>query len=86
MTGATVRVGVGTRFIYDGELAEVVDMATTQAGAEVVHHSGGMGVGVSVDPDDRVNEVCQHGHEPFSLRARADDPAPAWGHTPTAYL
>ncbi len=36
VTGATVRVGVGTRFIYDGELAEVVDMATTQAGTEVV--------------------------------------------------
>ena len=36
VTGATVRVGVGTRFIYDGELAEVVDMAATTGG-----HRGG---------------------------------------------
>lgn len=62
------------------------DFKGRQVSAEAVNDGGSMSVGVSVDPDDRVNEVCQHGHEPFSLRARADDPAPAWGHTPTAYL
>jgi len=62
------------------------DLEGRQVSAEAVNDGGSVGVGVSVGPDDRVNEVCQHGHEPFSLRARADDPAPAWGHTPTAYL
>jgi len=36
MTGATVRVGVGTRFIYDGELAEVVEVLASPKGNEVV--------------------------------------------------
>ncbi len=35
MTGATVRVGVGTRFLYDGELAEVVEMLAAPGGAEL---------------------------------------------------
>ncbi|QSE87867.1 transposase (plasmid) [Rhodococcus pseudokoreensis] len=36
MTGAGVRVGVGTRFLYDGETVEVVEMVSTAAGNEVV--------------------------------------------------
>lgn len=36
MSGAGVRVGVGTRFIYDGETVEVVEMVSTAAGNEVV--------------------------------------------------
>lgn len=36
MTGAGVRVGVGTRFFYDGETVEVVEMLSTAAGNEVV--------------------------------------------------
>lgn len=36
MSGAAVRVGVGTRFLYDGEVFEVVEMLSTTAGNEVV--------------------------------------------------
>ncbi|MEV6231816.1 Mu transposase C-terminal domain-containing protein [Saccharopolyspora shandongensis] len=36
MNNASVRVGVGTRYIYDGEVVEVVEMLTTIAGNEVV--------------------------------------------------
>jgi hypothetical protein len=38
---AGVRVGVGTRFRYDGETAEVIEVAITATGNEVVlkdHH------------------------------------------------
>lgn len=40
MSGAGARVGVGTRFRYDGETVEVVEMATTTAGNEVVLKDG----------------------------------------------
>jgi hypothetical protein len=40
MSGAGARVGVGTRFQYDGETVEVVEMAATTAGNEVVLRSG----------------------------------------------
>lgn len=36
MSGAAVRVGVGTRFLYDGDVAEVVEMLSTASGNEVV--------------------------------------------------
>ncbi|MER6769121.1 hypothetical protein ABT389_05100 [Streptomyces bacillaris] len=36
MTRAGARVGVGTHFRYDGETVEVVEMAATTAGNEVV--------------------------------------------------
>lgn len=36
MSGAGTRVGVGTRFLYDGEAVEVVELAATTAGNEVV--------------------------------------------------
>jgi transposase InsO family protein len=36
MTGYGVRVGVGTKFVYDGELVEVVESVATAAGNEVV--------------------------------------------------
>ncbi|MFE5703586.1 transposase [Rhodococcus koreensis] len=36
MMSAGVRVGVGTRFVYDGETVEVVEMVSTAAGNEVV--------------------------------------------------
>ena len=42
MSTAGVRVGVGTRFRYDGETVEVIEMAITATGNEVVlkdHHS-----------------------------------------------
>ena len=35
MTGGSVRVGVGTRFLYDGDPFEVVDMQATTAGNEL---------------------------------------------------
>ncbi len=41
MSSAGVRVGVGTRFRYDGETVEVIEMAITSTGKEVVlrdHH------------------------------------------------
>ncbi|HEV8279939.1 MAG TPA: Mu transposase C-terminal domain-containing protein [Streptosporangiaceae bacterium] len=41
MNRASVRVGVGTRFRYDGETVEVIEMAITSTGNEVVlkdHH------------------------------------------------
>jgi hypothetical protein len=41
MSGAGVRVGVGTRFRYDGETVEVIEMAITATGNEVMlkdHH------------------------------------------------
>jgi transposase InsO family protein len=41
LSGAGVRVGVGTRFRYDGETVEVIEMAITATGNEVVlkdHH------------------------------------------------
>lgn len=40
MSRAGVRVGVGTRFSYDGEVVEVVEFASTQAGGEVVLKDG----------------------------------------------
>lgn len=40
MSGAGARVGVGTRFRYDGETVEVVEMAATTAGNEVVLKDG----------------------------------------------
>lgn len=40
MSGAGTRVGVGTRFRYDGETVEVVEMAPTVAGNEVVVKDG----------------------------------------------
>ncbi|MEU0687024.1 helix-turn-helix domain-containing protein [Streptomyces uncialis] len=36
MSGAGTRVGIGTHFRYDGETVEVVEMAATSAGNEVV--------------------------------------------------
>ena len=36
MSGAATRVGVGTRFIYDGEIVEVIEMMATAASNEVV--------------------------------------------------
>ncbi|MGW2710402.1 hypothetical protein ACWC4J_15620 [Streptomyces sp. NPDC001356] len=40
MSRAAVRVGVGSRFSYDGEAVEVVEFAGTQAGGEVVLKDG----------------------------------------------
>lgn len=40
MSRAAVRVGVGSRFSYDGEVVEVVEFAGTQAGGEVVLKDG----------------------------------------------
>lgn len=40
MSRAAARVGVGTRFRYDGETAEVVEMAANTAGSEVVLKDG----------------------------------------------
>ena len=40
MSWAGVRLGVGTRFRYDGETVEVVEMAATTAGNEVVLKDG----------------------------------------------
>ncbi|MFE3328714.1 helix-turn-helix domain-containing protein [Streptomyces sp. NPDC059176] len=40
MSGAGTRVGVGTRFLYDGEAVEVVELAATTAGNEVVLRDG----------------------------------------------
>jgi transposase InsO family protein len=36
MSGAAVRVGIGSRFCYDGDVVEVVEMLGTTAGNEVV--------------------------------------------------
>ncbi|SDY01800.1 Helix-turn-helix domain-containing protein [Saccharopolyspora shandongensis] len=43
MNSASVRVGVGTRFVYDGEVVEVVEMLTTTAGNDVVLKNSGDG-------------------------------------------
>ncbi|MEW9533650.1 helix-turn-helix domain-containing protein [Microbispora sp. NPDC049125] len=40
MTGSHARVGVGTRFHYDGEVVEVVSMLPTTAGNEVLLRDG----------------------------------------------
>ena len=40
MSGAATRVGIGTHFRYDGETVEVVEMAATAAGNEVVLKNG----------------------------------------------
>ena len=36
MTGAGVRVGVGSRFTYDGEIIEIVEMHTVDGAAEAI--------------------------------------------------
>lgn len=36
MTAYGVRIGVGTRFSYDGEVVEIIEVLTTPAGNEVV--------------------------------------------------
>lgn len=43
MNGANIRVGVGTRFSYDGDVAEVIEMRTTKAGNSVVLRVGSSG-------------------------------------------
>ncbi|MFE3559456.1 hypothetical protein ACFXKW_32065 [Streptomyces sp. NPDC059193] len=40
MSRAAVRVGVGTRFAYDGEIVEVVEFTSTHMGGEVVLKNG----------------------------------------------
>ncbi|MFI1801909.1 helix-turn-helix domain-containing protein [Streptomyces sp. NPDC020379] len=40
MSGAAARVGIGTRFRYDGEMAEIVEMTATAAGSEAVLKDG----------------------------------------------
>jgi len=40
VSGAAVRIEVGTRFAYDGEVVEVVEMAASAAGNEVVLRDG----------------------------------------------
>ncbi|MFF6911779.1 helix-turn-helix domain-containing protein [Streptomyces sp. NPDC012466] len=40
MSGAGTRIGVGTRLLYDGEAVEVVELAATTAGNEVVLKDG----------------------------------------------
>jgi hypothetical protein len=36
VTAYRVRIGVGTRFNYDGEIVEIIEVLTTPAGNEVV--------------------------------------------------
>ena len=36
MTAAAVRVGVGTRFVYEGETIEIVELITSPAGNVVL--------------------------------------------------
>ena len=43
MVESTVRVGVGTRLIYDGETAEVVELSTTRSGVHVTLRVGTSG-------------------------------------------
>ncbi|MGY1947657.1 helix-turn-helix domain-containing protein [Nocardia asiatica] len=43
MTKASVRVGVGTRLTYDGDIAEVIEMHTSEAGNELVLRVGSSG-------------------------------------------
>ncbi|QJS13958.1 DDE-type integrase/transposase/recombinase [Streptomyces argyrophyllae] len=40
MSGAQARVGVGTRFVYDGDVVEVIELTATSAGNEVVLQDG----------------------------------------------
>lgn len=70
MSSASVRVGVGTRFRYDGETVEVIEMAITATGNEVVlkdHHGRVMRLAVK--------ELLQ------SVRAQVipDSPGPSSG-------
>jgi hypothetical protein len=54
VSSAGVRVGVGTRFRYDGETVEVIEIAITSTGNEVVlkdHHGRLMRLAVDVYPD-----------------------------------
>ena len=39
MSGGRIRVGIGTRFLYDGELVEVIEMHPAAAGVEVLLRS-----------------------------------------------
>jgi hypothetical protein len=34
VSGASTRVGVGTRFVYDGEAVEVIELVATTAGRD----------------------------------------------------
>lgn len=72
MSSAAVRVRVGTRFCYDGEVVEVVELLGTQAGTEVVlkNVTGRRIVRVSVRElltSDRARVI------PDSAGPRADD-------------
>ncbi|MEY9997122.1 transposase InsO family protein [Streptomyces sp. V4I8] len=40
MSGAQARVGVGTRFVYDGDAVEVIELTATSAGNEVILRDG----------------------------------------------
>ncbi|RJQ83399.1 transposase [Pseudonocardiaceae bacterium YIM PH 21723] len=72
MSNAAVRVGVGTRFQYDGEVVEVVELLSTTAGNEVVlKNATGQRIRVSVRElltSDRARII------PTSPGPSADDP------------
>lgn len=60
MSSAGVRVGVGTRFRYDGETVEVIEMAITATGNEVVlkdHHGRVMRLAVKELLSDRAQVI-----------------------------
>ena len=60
MSSAGVRVGVGTRFRYDGETVEVIEMAITATGNEVVlkdHHGRVMRLAVKELLSDRAQLI-----------------------------
>ena len=64
------------------------DLDGGQVRAEPVNGRGGMGVGVGIDADDDISQFCEHGHGPFSRRARAVRPVrhrPGGTH-PAAHL
>ena len=68
MSSAGVRVGVGTRFRYDGETVEVIEMAITATGNEVVlkdHHGRVMRLAVKELLSDRA-QVIPDGPGPSS--------------------
>jgi len=50
------------------------DLDRGQMRAKPVHDGGGVGAGMGASADDGVGQVCEHGHGPFSCRARAVRP------------
>ena len=64
--GYGVRIGVGTRFSYDGEVVEITEVLTTPAGTG--RDRCGRGGSRTASPKTMERFIAQHGRRPLATR------------------